>query len=100
MFTASILLFEVMMLSLRSGLYWQGGCWLDCKPEGPLFSAEFVCLCGCVCLIKVQISHRGTARHLFENLKKFSKITQFEFQNSGPSFFASVSPVYCNKNST
>jgi len=26
------------------------------------------------------------ARCLFENLKKFSKITEFEFQNSGPSF--------------
>jgi len=36
-------------------------------------------------------------RRLFENLKKFSKITEFEFQNSGPSFFASVSPVYCKK---
>ena len=34
---------------------------------------------------------------LFENLKKFSKITEFKFQNSGPSFFASVSPVYCKK---
>ena len=22
--------------------------WPDCKPEGPLFSAEFVCLCVCV----------------------------------------------------
>jgi len=28
--------------------------------------------------------------------KKFSKITEFEFQNSGP-FNASVSPVYCKK---
>ena len=45
----------------------------------------------------VQIGHRGTARRLFENLKKLSKITEFEFQNSGPSFFASVSPVYCKK---
>jgi len=46
----------------------------------------------------VQIGRRGTARYLFENLKKFSKITQFEFQNSGPSFFVSVSPMYCKKN--
>jgi len=29
--------------------------------------------------------------------KKFSKITEFEFQISGPSFFASVSPVHCKK---
>ena len=34
---------------------------------------------------------------LFENFKKFSEITEFEFQNSGPSFFASVFPVYCKK---
>jgi len=47
--------------------------------------------------IMVQIGRRGTSRRLFENLKKFSKITEFEFQNSGPSFFASVSPVYCKK---
>jgi len=45
----------------------------------------------------VRISRRGTARRLFENFKKFSKITEFEFQNSGPLFFASVSPVYCKK---
>ena len=45
----------------------------------------------------VQIGRRGTARRLFENLKKFSKITEFKFQNSGPSFFASVSPVHCKK---
>jgi len=32
-------------------------------------------------------------RCLFENFKKFSKITDFKFQNSGPSFFASLSPV-------
>ena len=44
-----------------------------------------------------QIGRRGTARRLFENFKKNLKITQFEFQNSGPSFFASVSPVYCKK---
>jgi len=24
--------------------------WPDCKPEGPLFSAEFVCLSVCVCI--------------------------------------------------
>ena len=23
-------------------------CWCDCKPEGPLFSAEFVCLSVCL----------------------------------------------------
>ena len=45
----------------------------------------------------VQIGRKGTARRLFENFKKFAKITEFEFQNSGPSFFASVSPVYCKK---
>ena len=47
--------------------------------------------------IMVQIGRRGTVRRLFENFKKFWKITEFEFQNSGPSFFASVSPVYCKK---
>jgi len=44
-----------------------------------------------------QIGRRGTARRLFENFKKISKITEFEFQNSGPSFFAPMSPVYCKK---
>ena len=35
----------------------------------------------------VQIGCRGIARRLFENFKKFFlKITEFEFQNSGPSF--------------
>jgi len=29
--------------------------------------------------------------------KNSTKITEFEFQNSGPSFFAPVSPVYCKK---
>ena len=29
----------------------------------------------------VQIGRRGTARRLFENFKKFSKNTKFEFQN-------------------
>jgi len=33
-----------------------------------------------------QIGRRGTTRRLFENFKKFSKVTEFEFQNSGPSF--------------
>jgi len=45
----------------------------------------------------LMIGRRGTARCHFEHLKKFSKITEFEFQNSGPSFFASVFPVYCKK---
>ena len=36
--------------------------------------------------IMVQIGRRWTARRLFENFPKFSKITEFEFQNSGPSF--------------
>ena len=87
-------------------------CWPDCKPEGPLFSAEFVCLSVClsVCVwlwpailpfsvdrfwrslvtsslaatIMVQIGRRGTARRLFENLKKFSKITdQDETRHTG-----------------
>jgi len=47
----------------------------------------------------VQICCRVTTRRLLWKLKKFSKITEFEFQNSGPSFFASVSPVYRKKNS-
>ena len=97
--------------------------WPDCKPEGPLFSAEFVCLSVCVCIfwpallpfnigrfwwnlvirtllwsslaatIMVQIGRRGTARRLLEYLKNSLKITEFEFQNSGPSFSASVSCV-------
>jgi len=33
----------------------------------------------------------------FENFNKFSKITEFEFQNSAPPFFASLSLVYCKK---
>jgi len=45
----------------------------------------------------VQIGRRGTARRPFENFKKFSKITEFEFQNSGSSFLVPVSPVYCKK---
>jgi len=47
----------------------------------------------------VQIGRRGTARRLFDNFKKFSKMTEFEVQNSGsgPLFFASVSPLYCKK---
>ena len=28
-------------------------CWPDCKPEGPLFSAEFVCLCVCWQVMRV-----------------------------------------------
>jgi len=45
----------------------------------------------------VQIGCKGTARHLFKNFKKILKNHKVEFQNSGPSFFASVSPVYCEK---
>jgi len=100
--------------------------WPACKPEGPLFSAELVSLSVCLCLwlallpftvdrfwwnlvtrtllwsslaatIMVHIGRTGTVRRLFENFKKFSKITESEFQNSGSSFFASVSPVYCKK---
>ena len=105
-------------------LQWAAVC---CKPEGPLFSAEFVCLSVCLwpallpfiidrfwwnlvtrtllwfsvaATIMVQIGRRGTTRCLFENLKKFSKLTELEFQNSAPSFFVSMSPVYCKKNST
>jgi len=48
----------------------------------------------------VQIGRRGTVQHLFQYFKKFSKITEIEFQNSGPSFFASVSPVRYKKNLT
>jgi len=32
--------------------------------------------------------------------KNSLKITEFKFQNSGPSFFASVAPVYCKKKLT
>jgi len=76
--------------------------WPDCKPEGPLFSAESVCLSVCVCVwpallpvdvnrfwrnlvtriwsslattIMVQIGRRGTAWGLCKNFKKFSEIT-------------------------
>jgi len=48
----------------------------------------------------VQIGRKGTALCLFENFKKFSKITEFEFHSNSvicPSFFAYVSPVYCKK---
>jgi len=89
-----------------------------------IFSAEFVCLSVCLwpallpfnvdrfwrnlvtrtplwsslaATIMVQIGRRVTTGHLYKNLKKFSKITKFEFQNSGPSFFVSVSPVYYKK---
>jgi len=84
-------------------------CWHDCKLEGPLFSAEFVCLCLSVCLwpallpfsvdrfwrnlvtrtllwsslaanIMVQIGCRETARRLFENFKKFSKSLNSNFK--------------------
>ena len=48
--------------------------------------------------IMVQIGRRGTARCLFENFKKFSKNTDFEFQNCGLLFFVPMSPVYCKKN--
>ena len=48
-------------------------------------------------MVQIGRRGRGTTRRLFENFKKFSKITEFEFQNSGPSFFAFVSPVYCEK---
>ena len=49
--------------------------------------------------IMVQIGCRGTVQRLFENFRKskFSKITEFEYQISGPSFFASVLLVYCEK---
>jgi len=30
--------------------------WPDCKPEGPLFSAEFVCLSVCVCVFRTGTS--------------------------------------------
>ena len=108
-------------------------CWPDCKPEGPLFSAQFVCLsvCVCVCLcvcvsltgtstlqrwaILMKLGHKyptviwfgrdhnGPDRPQrdratpFWKFKKISKITELEFQNSGPPFSAPVSPVYCKK---
>ena len=45
----------------------------------------------------VQIGRRGTARRLFENFKNSQKSQNSNFQKYGPSFFASVSPVYCKK---
>jgi len=42
--------------------------WPDCKPEGPLFSAEFVCVCVCVC-VTVCVSDR----HLYP-----STLTDFD----------------------
>jgi len=33
----------------------------------------------------------------FLKISKNSQKSQFEFQNSGPSFFAFMSPVYCKK---
>ena len=48
--------------------------------------------------IMVQIGYRGTVRRLFENFKKFSKITEFEFQNSGSSFFLLLCLLSCKKN--
>jgi len=77
-----------------SCILFEVNCWPDCKPEGPLFSAEFVCLSVCLWLallpfsvkwfwrnlvtrtllwsslaanIMVQIGRRGTARRLFKN---------------------------------
>ena len=62
---------------------------------------------GCVALAAhiavsnmVRISCRGTAQCLFENFKKFSRITDFEFQNSGPSFFLCLCLLSIVKNLT
>jgi len=44
----------------------------------------------------VQIGYSGTVRRLFENFKKFSKIT-IRISKFWSSFFASVCPVYCKK---
>jgi len=90
-------------VSLLLALLFQQYFWPNCKPEGPLFSAEFVCLSVCLwpallpfsidrfwwnlvtrtllwsslaVTIMVHIGRRGTARRLFENLKKFSKKSQ------------------------
>jgi len=35
-------------------------CWPDCKPEGSLFSAEFVCLFVCVSLTGTSTLQRGS----------------------------------------
>jgi len=99
--------------------------WPDCTPEGQLFSAVCLSVCLCVCLwpallpstltdfdetwvtrtllwsslaatIMVQIGRRGTPCDAFLKFSKNSLKSQFEFQNSDPSFFASVFPVYCN----
>jgi len=78
-------------------------CWPDCKPEGPLFSAEFVCLSVCLwpallpfnvdrfwwnlvtrtllwsslaATIMVQIGRRGTARRLVLKISKNSQKSQ------------------------
>ena len=47
--------------------------------------------------IMAQIVRRGTARRLFENFKKISKITNSNFKILVHHFFASGSPVYCKK---
>jgi len=90
--------------------------WPDCKPEGPLFSAEFVCLSvslpfnvdrlwrnlvtrtvlwsSLAVTIMVHIGRRGTAWRLFENLKKNSQKSQNSYCK------IHFLRVYCKKNST
>jgi len=45
----------------------------------------------------VQIGRRGTARRLFENFKKFSKNTKFEFQNLVHHFLRMCLPCIVKK---
>ena len=82
-------------------------CWPHCKPEGPLFPAEFLCLSVCLwpallpfnvgrfwwnlvtrtllwsslaATIMVQIGRRGTARRLFENFENSQKPQNSNFK--------------------
>jgi len=99
--------------------------WPNCKPDGPLFSAEFVCESVC---LPVSVRHlypssltdfdetwsqgpycdlvwprpwsRSAAEgphNAFLKISQNSQKSEIEFQNSGPLFFVSVPPVYCKK---
>ena len=66
--------------------------WPDCKPEGPLFSAEFVCLSVCLSLLLLM-----GPREAFLKITKNSQKSQNSNFKILVHFFASVSPVYCKK---
>jgi len=46
-------------------------CWPDCKPEGPLFSAEFVCMSVCVC------------KGVLSGVNRYQKATNFLILSAG-----------------